>query len=203
MRFIVAMPAIVLLSILLASCSTLRPQVESVTLYTLTVLPLQPAAASKIDAVVEVAAPIAWPGFDTTGIVYVRQPYELDYFAASRWADTPAHMLGPLILRALEQASVFRSVVRSQAGVPADFRLDTEIVRVTQDFGVQPSRVHITLRAHLTDLRARRVVASAEFDELERAATENAAGGVAATNAALQRMLQRLSDWCTASLSRG
>lgn len=198
---VTAMPAIALLSILLAACTTMRPPVESITLYTFAVQPLQPVAAPKLAAVVEVASPIAWPGFDTPGIVYVREPYELDYFAASRWADTPAHMLNPLIVRALEQTGVFRAVVRAHAGVPADFRLDTEIVRLVQDFDVRPSRVEIALRARLTDLRARRVAASGEFDEIETASAENAAGGVVATNVALQRMLQRIAEWCVVSLS--
>jgi cholesterol transport system auxiliary component len=112
------------------------------------------------DLVLEVALPRAWPGFDTAQMAYVRQPYELDYFAASRWADTPPRMLGPLLARALEQTGSFRAVVQMPSTVPADFRVDTELVRLQQDFGVRPSRVELTLRVQLIDVRGKRVAAT-------------------------------------------
>ena len=183
-------------------CTALpAPHVDNVTLYILAAEPLRVAPHPRSDVVIEVALPRAWPGFDTSQMVYIRQPYELDYFATSRWADTPSRMLFPLLVRALEQTQTFRTVVEMPSSVPADFRLDTEIVRLRQNFGVQPSRVELTLRAQLTDLRARRVVASKVFEETQSAPTEDAAGGVSGANAALQRMLERVADFCVAESS--
>jgi cholesterol transport system auxiliary component len=47
----------------------------------------------------------------------------------------------------------------------ADLRLDTEILRLQQDFASQPSRVRFTLRAYLVDQTTRRVLAWRVFDE--------------------------------------
>ena len=182
------------------ACTAIQPpRVESPSLHVLQAAPLPRSARPPRDVVVEVAPPRAWPGFDTRDIVYVREPYELDFYAASRWADTPARMLGPLLARALEETGSFRAIVAIPGPVPADVRVDTELQRLQQGFGAKPSRVELTLRVQLTDLKAKRVLAAKVFDETGPAATEDAAGGVAAANRALQRALGAIADFCVAA----
>ena len=43
-------------------------------------------------------------------------------------------MLGPLLMRTLEDTGSFRAVVHAPTGLPADLRLDTELVRLQQNF---------------------------------------------------------------------
>lgn len=191
------------LATLLAGCAAVQPpKFEVQTLYVLAAQPLPKAAAPVHDAVIEVTTPRAWPGFGTARIAYVRRPYEVDYYAASRWADTPARMLQPLLARALEQTAGFRAVVVAPGIVPADLRLDTELVRLQQDFTARPSRMEITLRAQLVDVGAKRVIATRVFDEVEDAPHEDADGGVVAANAALQRLLGQVADFCIAQARR-
>jgi cholesterol transport system auxiliary component len=190
--------AIMTVAVLAVGCAPLQPRIDEVTLYVLAAEPAHTAQLPRRDIVIEVAFPRAWPGTDTAQIAYVRKPYELDYFAASRWADTPARMLGPLLARALEQTGSFSAVIQTSTAVRADYRLDTEIVRLRQDFGAQPSRVELALRAQLSDIRGKRVVASRRFEEIENAPSEDAAGGVAAANAALGRALERIAAFCVA-----
>jgi cholesterol transport system auxiliary component len=190
------------LGLFLGGCAALQPRVESLTVYALTAEPPRGAARTPSDLVIEIALPRAWPGFDTAQMVYVDRPYELDYFAASRWTDTPPRMLEPLLAQALEQTGSFRTVIQAPSIVPADVRLDTEVVRLQQDFATRPSRVEITLHVQLTDLRARRVVASRVLGEAERAPSEDAAGGVAAANTALQRMLAQIAEFCVSESGR-
>ena len=198
-----ALAIVLALAAVVGGCAGLPPsQAENPTLHVLSAEALRGATAAPRDVVVEVALPHAWPGFDTTGIVYVRQPYELDYFAASRWADTPPRMLGPLIARALEQTGSFRAVVQAPSAVPVDYRVDTEIVRLQQNFATQPSRVELALRVQLTDVRGRRIVASRVFEDAEAAPTEDAGGGVIAANATLGRLLQQVADFCVAESAK-
>jgi cholesterol transport system auxiliary component len=105
-------------------------------------------------------------------------------------------MLAPLFTQALDQSGSFRTVVQVPSRVPADVRLDTELVRLQQDFATQPSRVELALRAQLIDLRSNRILAEMQFEEAETAPSEDAYGGVIAANRALQRMLARLVDFC-------
>lgn len=184
-------------TLLLAGCTGLHaPAAQDVSLYMLDAHASTGVAAQKRDLIVAVAMPRARPGYDTAQIAYVQQPHQLEYYAVNRWADTPAHMLAPLLVQTLEQYGGYRAVVQAPGPVPADLRLDTELVRLQQDFEVKPSRIEITLRVQLTDLRNNRVLATRVFDETETASSDNAYGGVIAANRALQRILEQLPAFC-------
>ena len=60
-----------------------------------------------------VSVPRAAAGFDGRQIIYVRQEHKLEYFRQSQWVDTPASMLSPLIVAALERSGQFSAVVQS------------------------------------------------------------------------------------------
>jgi len=193
------MPRVLVLAALLAGCAGLQPvQAPSPGLHVLQGAAAVASAPVRRDLVLEVGVPRAWPGFDTPQMAYVQKPYALDYFANSRWADAPAHMLAPLLARALEQTGGFRAVVQTPGGVPADLRLSGELVRLQQNFMTRPSKVELTLRVELIDVRGRRVLAARVFDETEPAPTDDAYGGVTAANAALQRVLAQVAAFCVA-----
>lgn len=188
--------AALLVALALAACST--PQAlapDNVTVHVLAARPA-PAASAPRPVTIEIAFPRAGPGFDTTDMMYTRGAYELDRFAVNRWVDTPPRMLSPLLVRALDDTGSFRAVVEAPATASADYRLDTEIVRLVQNFAATPSRAEVAVRAQLTDLRTRRVVATQVFEDTEVSTTESAAGGVAAANAALARVLSRIARFC-------
>ena len=187
------------LAMLVGGCTGLQPpRVESSNTYVLEAQPIAKTVRAKRDLVLEVGAPRARPGFETPQMVYVRQPYELEYFAANRWADAPSHMLGPLLAQGLEQTESFRAVVQTPSAVPADLRVDTELIRLQQNFATRPSRIELTLRAELIDVRGKRVLSTKLFDETEDAPTDDAYGGVTAANLALRRILEQLADFCVA-----
>jgi cholesterol transport system auxiliary component len=140
--------------------------------------------------------PQAGAGFDSQRIIYVRQAHQLEYFAHSEWVDTPARMLAPLIVSALDRAGTFRAVVATPTVASADLRLDTEIVRLQHEFGSAPSRVRLTLRATLIDNATRQILAQVDLDNRADAASEDAYGGVVAANHATRVMLQTLAVFC-------
>jgi cholesterol transport system auxiliary component len=182
---------------LLGGCTGMSPpEAEAPATFLLDARPADRSVRTQSDLVLAVGVPRARPGYDSAQIAFVRRPYELEYFAKSRWADTPARMLAPLFALALDRSGGFRSVVQAPSGVSADLRLDTELVQLQQDFGTRPSRVEIALRAQLVDLRGHRVLAEIQLEEVEVAPSEDAYGGVIAANRALERMLARLVDFC-------
>jgi cholesterol transport system auxiliary component len=188
---------VLMATLLLAACSSLpAPKVVSQNIYVLEADPAVQTAPAKRDLVLAISVPRALPGFDTPQMVYVQQPYMLNYFVTSRWADTPARMLEPLIAQAMVQTGSFRAVVQTLGPIPADIRLDTELVRLQQDFKTRPSRVQLTIRAQLIDVRGKRLLAEQQFDEVENAASDDAYGGVTAANRLLQRMLGELAKFC-------
>jgi cholesterol transport system auxiliary component len=161
---------------------------------------LDPApAAPGASLTLAVSSPRAAPGYDSPRMVYVRKTYELESFSKNQWVDTPAHMLAPLLTRALEGSGKFRAVVQSRNSVAADLRLDTEIMRLQQEFTAHPSRVRLTLRGQLIDVKSARVLASREFDIVEDAASEDPYGGVVAANRAVRRALAELVAFSAAA----
>lgn len=156
-----------------------------------------PSTASNAAPTLVVDPPHAAPGFDSRRITYVREPHKLEYFAHSEWVDTPARMLAPLIVAAIENSGTFRAVVSTPSAAAGDMSLDTEVVRLQQDFGSRPSRVRFTLRATLVDTATRRVLAWRELDAAVATATDDPHGGVVAANRAVQTVLQQLSSFCT------
>lgn len=184
-------------ALLLAACASLQaPPGVNQSIYVLEATADPHPVATKRDLVLAVGTPQARPGFDGDDIAYVQQPYELSYFVTSRWAAAPARMLEPLLIQTLEKSGGFRAVVPAAGPIAADVRLETELVRLQQDFTTRPSRAQLTLRAQLIDVRSHRLLAVKQFDESEASSSENAYGGVVAANRALQRILQQLSDFC-------
>lgn len=160
------------------------------------------AAAAAAGPVLVVAVPRAAPGHDSTRMVYLQQPRELRAFAHNEWVDTPAQMLAPLMVRALQDNGAFRVVLLAPSGATGALRLETELIRLQHDFTSQPSRVRLTLRAVLVDTVSRQAVAWREFDESVAAPSENPAGGVQAAHQASQRVLQALALFCAQQVSR-
>ena len=181
--------------LLLTACSSLHaPSVESARLYVLDARASTHLTGALSDQVLAISMPDSWPGFDTQQMAYMQHPLTLEYFATHRWADTPAHLLKPLLAQSLEP--LFRAVVTSPGLIPADLRLDTELIRLQQDFTTRPSRIQLSLRAQLIDVKNKRVIAVKLFDESENADSDDAYGGVVAANRALQRVLGQLAEFC-------
>ncbi len=155
------------------------------------VLAALPAAPTLI-----VNAPNAAAGFDSSRIIYVREIHKLEYFAHSEWVDPPARMLAPLLVAALQSSGAFRAVALTPSAATGELRLDTEIIRLQQEFIGKPSSVRFTLRAYLVEDKTRQVLAWREFDAVVASASEDPYGGVVAANRAVQTVLARLSAFC-------
>jgi len=197
--------ATALLCALTGGCSTLRPNAPLPPLsYSLDSVQTAPPATTRSAAISPKAAPTlivssphAASGFDSQRIIYVREAHRLEYYARSEWVDTPARMLAPLIVAALENSRSFRAVVLTPSAATGDLRLDTEIIRLQHELGSQPSRERLTLRAYLVDNTTRRVLASREFDESVAVASEDPYGAVMAANRVVQTVLEQLAGFCS------
>lgn len=141
-----------------------------------------------------VSMPKAAPGFDTPAQVYIRKPYQLEYYSKSQWVDTPARMLLPLLVHRLEATGQFQAVLSAATSpVASELRLETEIMRLQQEFLTEPSQVRLVLRAQLLDMEARKVLATRVFEIVGNALGENAEGGMLATNQAVALVLKELA----------
>lgn len=190
----------------LGACSALRPLIapsELPTVYSLAegqdaviAMPSSPRPTAATALTLIVSPPHAAAGFDSPRMMYVRRADQLEYFAHNEWVDTPARMLAPLIVAAVEARGAFRAVVKTPSPALGEMRLDTEILRLQQEFLGVPSRVRFTLRAYLVESATRRVISSREFEATVDAASDDPRGGVTAAHQAVRRVLTELADFC-------
>lgn len=192
------------LLVLAGGCGVLNPKsTQPPSFYSLDAARAGAGAAAHVRAAAGGAAPTlivnpphAGAGYDSRRIIYLRERHKREYFAHSEWVDTPARMLAPLLVAALERSGAFHAVVLTPSAATGELRLDTEIVRLQHEFGAGPSRVRFTLRATLVEVKARRVLAWREFDASVPAASEDPYGGVLAANSAVQGILAELAAFC-------
>jgi cholesterol transport system auxiliary component len=195
---------------LLCGCEALKSQVsEHPKKYSLA--PLHgavgraPAAARGSEAAptLLVSPPQAAAGFDSPHMVYLREGGRLEQFAYNEWIDTPGRMLAPLIVVAVESKGAFRAVVQTPSPASGEMRLDTEVLRLQQEFIDTPSKVRFGLRATLVENASRRVIATREFSAVVPSASEDPQGGVAAARTAVQSVLEELALFCAEGARRG
>lgn len=152
--------------------------------------------ANKNGRTLLVSMPKATPGFDTPALVYTYDGSELKYYDKSQWVTSPARMLLPLIVHSLEAMGKFRAVLSAATSpIACELRLDTEIVRLQQEFITNPSQVHLVFRAQLLDMAKRQVEATRVFEITKEIPENNATGGVEATNLAVEQLLKSLKEF--------
>ena len=203
-RFALALVVLVCAGGGLSGCASLLPKpVAAPTLYTLegkitpaTALPSNVPAKAAAMVTLVVNTPRAEAGFDSPHMMYVREPYKLEYFVHSEWVDTPARMLLPLVVLSVTKAGAFKAVVPATIAATGELTLDTEIVRLQQDFSAKPSRVVFTVRVYLVDTQTRKTMAWRELEAVVAATSDDPSGGVVAANRAVQMALQQVADFC-------
>lgn len=203
-RAAAALPALVLCT-LLSACALLssKPQapVLSYMLDVATVGAPVSGAPPPGQQVLLVEMPHAAPGYDSARMVYVRQPLTQEVFANSVWADTPARLLAPLLVRQLQQSGLFRAVLLAPSAAKSSLRLDSTILRLQQDFQHRPSSVRFSLQLTLMDNSTREVLAWRTVDVAQNAPSEDAAGGAQAAQAAVQQGLEETTAFLQGALA--
>lgn len=187
--------AVLLAACLLAGCGAvdLRTPTPPRTTYVLDAVPALPAALRRSPAVLLVDVPAAAPGYATPRIAYARAPQQLDYYNRSEWADTPARLLLPLVVRTLERQGAWAAVLAAPAPVRADQRLALELLEFVHHDLAPPGTVRVALRATLLDVESRAVRATRVIEAEEPVASDDAAGAAAAFNQATGRVLAELA----------
>ena len=149
-------------------------------------------AADPAGPVLLVGPVLAAPGIDGADMAYRRRPHEIEYFAYHRWADAPARMLDPLLLRAAAHSGLFRSVVEPGAAVRADLRLESRLLQLLQLSRTDPGELQLALRVNLIDVASGRVLTGRTLRVTEPMTERGPYAGVEAANRAVAVLLSEL-----------
>lgn len=178
----------------LAGCAILPPVEEQVTAAVLDRLPADVPRAGRGAETLLVHRPEAPPRIDTRQMAYSLRPHHFAYFARNEWAESPARMLQPLLVRTLEATGRFAAVVTPPAS-GARYALHAELAELLQDFAGDAAVLRLALRLRLADERTGRTLAVRELDVHERMREKTPYAGVLAANAAVARVLGEVAGF--------
>lgn len=183
-----------LLAALLGGCSLFLPAPEAPTVISLIdQVPAQLPHRAAGAATLLVLTPEARPAIDSTQMAYTLRPHHIAYFAHNQWAETPAQMLQPLLVRTMESTGAFAAVLTPpQTGSPR-YALRCEILDLVQDYTQEPPVLRLALRVQLSDESAQRMLATREWTLREPMAEKTPRGGVLAANAAMAQALREMA----------
>ncbi len=186
-----------LLALTAAGCLSPRTDSSEIHTYQLSLdgSPSEARTGTLDGPVLLVSQSQAEPGFETQRMVYLKRPYELEYYALNQWADTLVRMFTPLMVQALNQNDAWRAVILLPSSLHGDYRLDTHGFLLQQEFLQQPSRMRVMVRAQLVDLKESTILSARVFEVMENATSENPYGGVQAANRAVAGLLDQIGSW--------
>lgn len=134
-----------------------------------------------------VSPPEALRGYDSIKMNYSTQPFEVKSFAHHAWLGSPASMIHPLLTQSFQNSGYFRAVSSGIYSDKTDYRLDTQLLMLQQNFMTQPSQMFLVMKLVFNDVKQSRVVASKIFQYRIPCPTDTPYGGVIAANEAVKR----------------
>lgn len=150
-----------------------------------------------------VTAPVANSGYQTTAMLYNLCPYQVNAFAYHRWTTPPAQMLKPLIVQSMRNTGRFCAVIPSPSTAMTDYRLDTHLVKLQQEFFTEPSQVRMVIQAVLVNNKTNKVVFDRCLEAVVKAPCDTPYAGVVAANKATAQILHRLAQMVACSPGYG
>src|ERR1700721_2117865 len=94
--------------------------------------------------------PEAAAGYQTEKMLYISKPFALTPFSQNAWVDPPAQMLHPLIIESIQKSNNYKVVATAVYVEPVDYRLDTQLIKLQQNFLKRPSVIELTVKVVLT-----------------------------------------------------
>lgn len=131
--------------------------------------------------------------YQTDAMLYQDRPFEIRPFAYHAWQSNPSSMIYPLIYQSLQESRVFHAIVTGPYAWQTDYRLDTQLIQLVQNFQVKPSQLLLTMKASLTKVSNNRVIASYIWHIKKPCPADTPAGGVYAANQATKQFTYELS----------
>ncbi|MBA2652428.1 MAG: membrane integrity-associated transporter subunit PqiC [Tatlockia sp.] len=149
-----------------------------------------------------ITQPEAAAGYQGSEMLYVKKPFELSSFANNAWVDQPANMLLPVIVQSLQASGYFFAVTSSANSEHTDYRLDTQLIELEQNFLKKPSQIDMVVKVVLTHVSDNRVVASRLFGVHISCPMDTPYGGVIAANRATNVLTARISEFAVSLIEK-
>jgi cholesterol transport system auxiliary component len=186
-----------LFSFLITACSLLQP-VKTTTMqsYLLTENNSLYLRSNPHGKTLLVTTPTAPQWLNTQRMAYQLQSDQINYFAENQWAAPPAELLQPILVHALQQSGIYRTVVVAPFAGDTDQRLDFRLVQMQQAFWQHPSVYQVSIQVQLINEKTNQPIAAKRLTTMVATTSDDPQGGVAAANAAIQQLLPQIISFC-------
>jgi len=142
-----------------------------------------------------VTEPQVVAGYETEKMLYVNETFSLKSFANNAWIAPPAQMLYPLLIESLQASHVFRVVANTLYAEPVGYRLDTQLLKLQQNFMHKPSTLELSVKAVLTDVKQQKIIASKIITYRIPCTKDTPVGGVIAANQATESLTNAITGF--------
>jgi cholesterol transport system auxiliary component len=149
-----------------------------------------------------ISQPEAMAGYQTDQMLYLQKPFEMTAFVHNTWISPPAGMLYPLLMQSLQQTGYFYAVASGPYVEKVDYRLDTQLIELQQNFLTKPSKIDMVVKAILTHVNDNRLVSSRIFTQHIPCPIDTPYGGVIAANSATKILTATVSTFVIAQVQR-
>ncbi len=157
-------------------------------------------AASTSTNTLLVTVPEAVAGYQTNSMLYIKKPFQLESFANNAWVDTPASMFYPLLIQSIQGSSYFAAVSSSPYTQGAEYRLDTQVLHLEQDFLVKPSVLVFSIKVVLTRVSDGKVLVSRILLQKVPCPMDTPYGGVLAANKASYTLTEQVARFIVSAI---
>ena len=137
-----------------------------------------------------VSPPEALRGYDSIKMHYSTQAFEVKSFAHHAWLGSPAQMIHPLLTQSIQQSGYFKAVTSGIYSDKTDYRLDSQLLMLQQNFITQPSILFMVIKVVLNDTKNNTVLASKILQYKIPCPSDTPYGGVLAANKAVRQFTQ-------------
>ncbi|KTD83087.1 ABC-type transport auxiliary lipoprotein family protein [Legionella waltersii] len=174
----------ILVSLLIALCACSPVNLPESNDYQLTAFSAKQYTNKARGFTLQVSAPDAVAGYQTEQMMYMKKPFKLEAFAKNEWTAPPADMLFPLLVQSLQKTGYFYAVTSSPYSEKANYRLDTQLLSLKQNFTKKPSVLEFSAKVVLSNVESNRIVGSQMVSLEIPCPTDTPYGGVVAANQA-------------------
>lgn len=133
--------------------------------------------------------------YEAVSIAFSRAPGERAYYRFANWTEPVAQRLARIVERDLRARKAFTDVGALGDGSRAELYLRLVVDDFFHDAAAEPGTVRVAFSAELVDVATRQRLGREHFSQAVAVGEANAAGAVAAFDAAVGAALDDLAAW--------
>lgn len=125
-------------------------------------------------------------------MTYTRTSNVVEAYTKSAWVEPPVQLVKVALANALIASNAYQDVLMSPTSIHSPYKVDATIQSMQQRFVDGKSTIELSLMVRLVNTSNQNLVFSKIYSTTEAVAADNAEGGVAAYDRALNRLLPNI-----------